>query len=60
MISTHPSPETDPQKSGPDHIDRMVYSATMQVRAQYVQSCRNLGIQPRTLTPPVIGMRSVQ
>lgn len=59
-MSANTQPETNPQKSGPDHIDRMVYSATMQVRAQYVQSCRNLGIQPRTLTPPVIGMRSVQ
>ena len=44
----------------PDHIDRMVYSATQQVRNQYIQSCANLHLQPRDLSPVVIGMRSVR
>ena len=37
----------------------MVFSATHAVRKDYIEACRVLGIRPRDLTPPVIGMRSV-
>lgn len=43
-----------------DPVDRLVYSATLMVRQQYVKSCHELGITPRQLSPVQIGMRSVR
>jgi hypothetical protein len=54
------NPESASQNCGPDHIDRMVYTATHAVRRDYIEACARLGQRPRDLSPIVIGMRSVQ
>ena len=44
----------------PDQIDKMVYSATHMIRKMYVEACRNLGQEPRKLTPVTIMQRSIR
>jgi len=56
--STRPQSEI-PLTDFVDQLDIEVYRETVTIRRMYEQACRNLGQQPRSLSPIIIGMRSV-
>ena len=44
----------------PDHVDRMVFTETVQLRQMYDASRHRLHLPPKNLTPVVLMQRSVQ
>jgi hypothetical protein len=42
-----------------DEVDKLVYTNTVQIRKEYDEARKRLGLPPRDLTDVTIGMRSI-